>query len=1067
MPLETCPSKRNGTVCRGMLKLYRKKCGTRAITYFRCRKSGCQSYHSTKKILKRSLNARLPKNDDPNNGEQCDQTRQNQNQEKEEPLNKTNVNNEDKCSENLLPAENTNLKKNNLNGDKVDQVLEDTFIRSLFSELSDEPKKKYTALKKCQNLKRKMLFDCEKNYNFNNSGLDLSYSKIRRIERLIDLPSSSENQSADEIVPYETTTDSPTPESPTPDTPTPDSPTPDSPTPDSRTPDSRKTDCPTPDSLTSDSPTPDSPTTDHLTPERLTPDRPTTDRLTTDHPTTDRPTTDRPTTVYPATDHPTTDLPTTDRPTTDRPTTARPTTARPTTARPKQTVRQQPVRQQPVRQQPVRQQTVRQQPVRQQPVRQQPVRQQPVRQQPVRQQPVRQQPCRFYAFRKLEKKSGQLVVAGFLDPYENVIESDTLLWAPIKYSSTPRLVVAGFLDPYENVIESDTVLWAPIKYSSTPSDFKIGASIKILKDVGGQLCKIIQDEKEALRLSLSLNENNKKPIWKKPVRGVREMCDLCKTSIFNYHWCCLKCGFVVCIDCVRDNAQSNTLETESVLLYEGNPCFNNDIHRLDQLTITQILPGDSLGNISKFMHDECAKRKIPLKCDCEQQPANTPENGTQYISSVNITISIDNLFNLHIKENRDALLSNLRNIRVPLYNLPTIFDTNDTPPHVWMYDKQLLRLLDPESNSNYKLFQEQWINGNPVIVSGMNKNLKKSLWHPESFSRDFGNQRNDLIDSITGRVICNQRMSIFWKGFENSSKRMRNKKGSPMLLKLKDWPQSEDFAKKLPDRFENLMDSLPLKEYTHRTGKFNLASYLPEFFLTPDLGPKMYIAYGNAGTGHKVQGTTNLHLDMSDAVNVMVHVAITKNCSIEEVLKAIDEGGCTQSEKDRYYKNGEIPGALWHIFHAKDVPTIKNMICKYNIDNKVTRDSHSDPIHDQTCYLTAKHISILFNEYGVKCCPIVQYEGDAVYIPSGAPHQVRNLNNCIKVAEDFVSPENIEHSCRMTQEFRNLSDNHSNHEDKLQLKNILFHAVKDSISVLQAGSRPLCPMCGSNGTGVH
>jgi len=62
--------------------------------------------------------------------------------------------------------------------------------------------------------------------------------------------------------------------------------------------------------------------------------------------------------------------------------------------------------------------------------------------------------------------------------------------------------------------------------------------------------------------------------------------------------------------------------------------------------------------------------------------------------------------------------------------------------------------------------------------------------------------------------------------------------------------------------------------------------------------------------------------------------------------------------------------------------------------------------------------------------------------------QVRNLHNCIKVAEDFVSPENVHHSFRMTQEFRNLTDSHTNHEDKLQIKNIVFHAIKDSISVL-------------------
>lgn len=39
--------------------------------------------------------------------------------------------------------------------------------------------------------------------------------------------------------------------------------------------------------------------------------------------------------------------------------------------------------------------------------------------------------------------------------------------------------------------------------------------------------------------------------WKRVVVGVREMCDVCDTTLFNYHWVCEKCGFVVCIDCYK------------------------------------------------------------------------------------------------------------------------------------------------------------------------------------------------------------------------------------------------------------------------------------------------------------------------------------------------------------------------------------------------------------------------------------------------------------------------------------------------------------------------------------
>lgn len=39
--------------------------------------------------------------------------------------------------------------------------------------------------------------------------------------------------------------------------------------------------------------------------------------------------------------------------------------------------------------------------------------------------------------------------------------------------------------------------------------------------------------------------------WKRVVQGVREMCDVCETTLFNFHWACGKCGFVVCIDCYK------------------------------------------------------------------------------------------------------------------------------------------------------------------------------------------------------------------------------------------------------------------------------------------------------------------------------------------------------------------------------------------------------------------------------------------------------------------------------------------------------------------------------------
>lgn len=46
--------------------------------------------------------------------------------------------------------------------------------------------------------------------------------------------------------------------------------------------------------------------------------------------------------------------------------------------------------------------------------------------------------------------------------------------------------------------------------------------------------------------------------WKRAVRGVREMCDACEATLFNIHWVCQKCGFVVCLDCYKAKERRNS-----------------------------------------------------------------------------------------------------------------------------------------------------------------------------------------------------------------------------------------------------------------------------------------------------------------------------------------------------------------------------------------------------------------------------------------------------------------------------------------------------------------------------
>lgn len=372
--------------------------------------------------------------------------------------------------------------------------------------------------------------------------------------------------------------------------------------------------------------------------------------------------------------------------------------------------------------------------------------------------------------------------------------------------------------------------------------------------------------------------------------------------------------------------------------------------------------------------------------------------------------------------------------------------------HTWLCDGRLLCLQDPSNSNNWKIFRECWKQGQPVLVSGIHKRLKGNLWRPEAFSEEFGDQDVDLVNCRNCAIISDVKVRDFWDGFQVISKRLQGVDGQPMVLKLKDWPPGEDFRDMMPTRFDDLMDNLPLPEYTKRDGRLNLASRLPNFFVRPDLGPKMYNAYGLTSSEDRKVGTTNLHLDVSDAVNVMVYVGIPEDEDHpeKEVMTTIEEGDVDEMTKRRVYEAKEKPGALWHIYAAKDAEKIRELLRKVGEEQGQENPPDHDPIHDQSWYLDQVLRRRLYEEYGVQGWAIVQFLGDAVFIPAGAPHQVHNLYSCIKVAEDFVSPEHVKHCFRLTQEFRHLSTTHTNHEDKLQVKNIIYHAVKDAVGTLKA-----------------
>ena len=131
--------------------------------------------------------------------------------------------------------------------------------------------------------------------------------------------------------------------------------------------------------------------------------------------------------------------------------------------------------------------------------------------------------CRFYQFRKLVYVSPKEPrAAGFSEP-KDAEEKDVSLWMPPKCT-----------------VQSDSS-------SVNEEILKIDEAKFLIEFVGDHFCKLVEQE----ALAMSLHMGSAKIAWKSVVAGVREMCDVCATTLFNIHWFCSDCGFVVCIDCYR------------------------------------------------------------------------------------------------------------------------------------------------------------------------------------------------------------------------------------------------------------------------------------------------------------------------------------------------------------------------------------------------------------------------------------------------------------------------------------------------------------------------------------
>ncbi|KAK6507387.1 hypothetical protein TWF481_005822 [Arthrobotrys musiformis] len=475
--------------------------------------------------------------------------------------------------------------------------------------------------------------------------------------------------------------------------------------------------------------------------------------------------------------------------------------------------------------------------------------------------------------------------------------------------------------------------------TSTP----LGTSPMPLSDTDTYIMsKIIPALCKALKRELQHEEQSVHPtirIAEDPAQ--RSLCDSCATTLFVISYVCHVCGREYCPDCYDDWIGGGNIRFET--------CSRNKTHTKEQLLIAVRACEGELKAVVTEMELFLRKSTSP-----EQQAETKGQDRGKYP----VRMLQDEMF-------------------APVYE----FTAED-------FDEGT--------------FKDIWgMHGHPIIIKDCLDRFNLP-WDPEYFINNHGHEDCTLVQTCPPFKNHITKVARFFEQFgkPHGSTDNPNQKGTQSsgftdeALKLKDWPPADNFGDVFPDLMIDFEHALPeaVAKHVKHNGVYNLTSRFPEGYNKPDLGPKMYNAFpATVQMDGRIGGTTNLHRDITDAINFMMYAT------------SVDD-------------DTDAPGAIWDIFPIGATKYIRDYL------DKQFPGQPTDPFHRQNCYLSPEDLEILYTEHGVQSYRILQRPGDAVMIPAGCAHQVRNIKDCIKVAVDFLSPENVEICEYLLQENRAIAE---------------------------------------------
>ncbi|KDQ28562.1 hypothetical protein PLEOSDRAFT_1023236, partial [Pleurotus ostreatus PC15] len=197
-------------------------------------------------------------------------------------------------------------------------------------------------------------------------------------------------------------------------------------------------------------------------------------------------------------------------------------------------------------------------------------------------------------------------------------------------------------------------------------------------------------------------------------------------------------------------------------------------------------------------------------------------------------------------------------------------------------------------------FDLLWDQGIPFVVRDQAPGLRCD-WSPTGLADVLGSDWCKVADCEDENYLKTALVDEFLLGLDEKNDQVLKLKvgisicNSSLVLTafrfVKDYPTDQRFKSKSFILARDFQLALPVPTYSSEDGPLNIANFFPiNYSNAPDLGPKMYAAMASK-FGDEGHGSTRLHIDISDAVNIMAR--------------------------------GE---ALWHVFLSKDADQLKRYV---------------------------------------------------------------------------------------------------------------------------------------------